>query len=55
MMADDKARSEMVTQEQQAMAQKQQATWQAMVARDYSDLLNGSVFDSLDKLIAVTQ
>jgi hypothetical protein len=54
MMADNKARSEMVAQEQQAMAQKQQATWQAMVGRDYSDLLNGSVFESLDKLIAVT-
>jgi hypothetical protein len=47
-MADDKAQKE-------TMAQKQEATWQAMLARDYSDLLNGSVFDGLDKLIAVTQ
>ena len=37
MMADNKATSE-------AAAQKQQVTWQAMLARDYSDLLNGSVF-----------
>jgi hypothetical protein len=48
MMADNKAKSE-------AAAQEQQATWQAMLVRGYSDLLNGSVFESLDKLIAVTQ
>jgi hypothetical protein len=48
MIADDKAKNEMV-------AEQQQATWQGMLARDYSDLLNGSVFESLDKLIAVTQ
>jgi hypothetical protein len=39
---------------QNAMAaQQQEATWQTMLARDYSSLLDGSVFDGLDKLVEI--
>lgn len=44
MATENKARSEAATQEQQA-------TWQTMLARDYSSLMDGSVFEGLDKLI----
>jgi hypothetical protein len=48
---DLRAQDEMQAQQQQAQQQAQQATWQAMLARDYSSLLDGSVFDGLDKLV----
>jgi hypothetical protein len=43
-MADNKTKSEIA-------AEQQQATWQVMLAKDYSGLLDGSVFDGLDKLV----
>ena len=45
---------QMVTEDRANIAQKQreqQTTWQTMLARDYLSLMDGNVFDGLDKLI----
>jgi hypothetical protein len=44
MAVDNKAQNAMA-------AQEQQATWQSMLSSDYSSLLDGSVFDGLDKIV----